>query len=114
METAVIILRAVRSQAMDANLKIGIENHEDIQAWRTRLLVEDPITTVEELVPYAVTFRLRDSVVYQTQLAPVLQVEPKSAPVRQEKPTPEEPATIRTRLAWRRPSAYIGVSHKFP
>jgi len=86
MDTAVKILRAVRSQAMDANLKIGIENHKDIQAWRTRLLIEtagkefvgsyldtgnpvfvaeDPMTTVEELGPYAVTFHLRDSVVYE-------------------------------------------------
>jgi hypothetical protein len=89
METAVIILRAVRSQAMDANLKIGIENHEDIQAWRTRLLVEDPITTVEELVPYAVTFRLRDSVVYQTQLAPVLQVEPNPLRFGRKSPRPK-------------------------
>jgi len=86
VDTAVKILRAVRSQAMDAHLKIGIENHKDIQAWRTRQLIEaagrefvgsyldtgnpvfvaeDPMTTVEELGPYAVTFHLRDSVVYE-------------------------------------------------
>ena len=86
IETAVRILREVRTQAVEANLKIGIENHKDIQAWRTRQLIEtagkefvgsyldtgnpvfvaeDPLTTVEELGPYAVTFHLRDSVVYE-------------------------------------------------
>jgi len=86
VETAVKILREVRSQAMDAGLKIGIENHKDLQAWETRQLIEtagkefvgsyldtgnpvfvaeDPRTTLEELGPYAVTFHLRDSVVYE-------------------------------------------------
>ncbi len=85
VETGVRILKEVRQQALDANLKIGIENHKDIQAWRTRQLIEaagkdfagsyldtgnpvfvaeDPLTTVEELGPYALTFHLRDSVVY--------------------------------------------------
>jgi len=86
VETAIKILREVRSQAMDAGLKIGIENHKDLQAWQTRQVIEtagkefvgsyldtgnpvfvaeDPMTTVEELGPYAVTFHLRDSVVYE-------------------------------------------------
>ncbi len=86
METAVKILREVRSQAMDAGLKIGIENHKELQAWETRQVIEtagkefvgsyldtgnpvfvaeDPFTTVEELGPYAVSFHLRDSVVYE-------------------------------------------------
>lgn len=86
METTIGILREVRSQAMDANLKIGIENHKELQAWETRALIEgagrefvgsyldtgnpvfvaeDPMTTVEELGPLAVTFHLRDSVVYE-------------------------------------------------
>jgi sugar phosphate isomerase/epimerase len=85
MEMAVKILREVRSQAMDAGLKIGIENHKELQAWETRQVIEtagkefvgsyldtgnpvfvaeDPLTTVEELGPLAVTFHLRDSVVY--------------------------------------------------
>jgi hypothetical protein len=71
---------------MDAGLKIAIENHKELQAWETRQLIEtagkefvgsyldtgnpvfvaeDPFTTVEELGPYAVTFHLRDSVVYE-------------------------------------------------
>ena len=86
VETALGILREVRSQVMDAGVKIGIENHKDLQAWQTRELIEtagkefvgsyldtgnpvfvaeDPRTTLEELGPYAVTFHLRDSVVYE-------------------------------------------------
>jgi sugar phosphate isomerase/epimerase len=86
IETAVKILREVRSHAMNAGLKIAIENHKELQAWETRQLIEtagkefvgsyldtgnpvfvaeDPFTTVEELGPYAVTFHLRDSVVYE-------------------------------------------------
>src|SRR5215467_4940900 len=86
VETAVGILREVRTQVMDAGLKIGIENHKDLQAWQTRELIEtagkefvgsyldtgnpvfvaeDPATTIEELGPLAVTFHLRDSVVYE-------------------------------------------------
>jgi sugar phosphate isomerase/epimerase len=86
VETTVKLLREVRSQAMDAGLKIGIENHKDLQAWQTRELIEtagkefvgsyldtgnpvfvaeDPMTTVEELGHLAVSFHLRDSVVYE-------------------------------------------------
>ena len=85
IETAAGILRAVRSRAIDAGVKIAIENHKDLQAWETRRLIEtagtdfvgsyldtgnpvfvaeDPLTTIEELGPVAVTFHLRDSVVY--------------------------------------------------
>lgn len=86
IETTVGVLREVRSQAMDAGLKIAIENHKELQAWETRQVIEtagkefvgsyldtgnpvfvaeDPMTTVEELGPLAVTFHLRDSVVYE-------------------------------------------------
>jgi sugar phosphate isomerase/epimerase len=85
IETGIKILREVRSQVLDAGLKIAIENHKELMAWQTRQLIEtagkefvgsyldtgnpvfvaeDPMTTVEELGPYAVTFHLRDSVVY--------------------------------------------------
>lgn len=85
IEMAIRILREVRSEAMDAGLKIGIENHKELQAWETKQVIlgagkefvgsyldtgnpvfvaEDPMTTVEELGPLAVTFHLRDSVVY--------------------------------------------------
>lgn len=86
IEMAVQILGEVRSQVMDAGVKIGIENHKELQAWETRQLIEaagkdfvgsyldtgnpvfiaeDPFTTIEELGPYAVSFHLRDSVVYE-------------------------------------------------
>lgn len=86
VETGVRMLKEVRQQVLDAGLKIGIENHKDVQAWRTRQLIEaagtdfvgsyldtgnpvfvaeDPLTTVEELGPVALTFHLRDSVVYE-------------------------------------------------
>jgi len=86
IQTALNILREVRTQVMDAGLKIAIENHKELQAWETRQMIEtagkefvgsyldtgnpvfvaeDPFTTVEELGPYAVTFHLRDSVVYE-------------------------------------------------
>lgn len=86
METAISIFREVRSQLMDAGIKIGLENHKELQAWQTRQVIEtagkeivgsyldtgnpvfvaeDPLTTVEELSPYAVSFHLRDSVVYE-------------------------------------------------
>jgi 3-oxoisoapionate decarboxylase len=86
IETALQVLREVRSQTTDAGLKIAIENHKELQAWETRQLIdaagkdfvgsyldtgnpvfvaEDPLTTIEELGPVAVSFHLRDSVVYQ-------------------------------------------------
>jgi sugar phosphate isomerase/epimerase len=86
MENAVKVLRAVRSKAMDAGVKIAIENHKDIQAYQTRQVIEtagkdfvgsyldtgnpvfvleDPMTTVEELGPVAVCVHLRDSVIYE-------------------------------------------------
>ena len=86
METAIRVLKGVRAQAMDAGLKIAIENHKDLHAWETRAVIEaagtdfvgsyldtgnpvfifeDPMTTVETLGPLAVTVHLRDSVVYE-------------------------------------------------
>ena len=86
LETAVKMLREVRSQAMDSRLKIAIEVHKDFQAWEFRQLIEtagkeftgmyldtgnpvyvfeDPMQTVEILAPYALTVHFRDSVVYE-------------------------------------------------
>lgn len=86
METVVKVLRAARSRAMDAGVKIAIENHKDLQAWEMRdvitaagreftgslldtgnplFVLEDPMTTLEVLGPYALTVHLRDSVVYE-------------------------------------------------
>ncbi|NWF83525.1 MAG: sugar phosphate isomerase/epimerase [Bryobacteraceae bacterium] len=86
IETVVKMVRAVRSQALDAGVKIAFEVHKDLQAWEFKTLVEaagrdavgiyldtgnpvfvmeDPMQTVETLAPYAVTVHLRDSVVYE-------------------------------------------------
>ena len=87
IETVIKVFRAVRSEAMDAGLKIAVENHKDLQAWEMRQLIEgagkefvgsyldtgnpafvleDPLTTLEVLGPLAVTVHLRDSVIYET------------------------------------------------
>lgn len=86
METAVRLLKAVRSQVMDAGLKIIIEFHKDLLSWELRQVVEtagkefvgvymdtgnpvfileDPLTALETLGPLACTLHLRDSVVYE-------------------------------------------------
>jgi sugar phosphate isomerase/epimerase len=86
METAVGMLRAVRTQAMDSGVKVAVEVHKDLQAREHRTIIEtagkefvgsyldtgnpvfmmeDPLQTVEVLGPYALTLHLRDSVVYE-------------------------------------------------
>jgi sugar phosphate isomerase/epimerase len=86
IETMVRLLKAVRSEAMDAGVKIAIEVHKDLQAWELKGLIEaagpefvgvymdtgnpvfvleHPMTTLETLAPYIVTLHLRDSVVYE-------------------------------------------------
>ncbi|HLH16578.1 MAG TPA: sugar phosphate isomerase/epimerase family protein [Bryobacteraceae bacterium] len=88
IETMIRLLRAVRSEAMDAGVKFAIENHKDLLCWETRQLIEgagkefvgsyldtgnpvfvfeDPMETVETLGPLALTFHLRDSVVYEAR-----------------------------------------------
>ena len=88
IETMIKLFRAVRSQAMDAGVKFALENHKDLLCWQTRQVIEgagkefvgsyldtgnpvfvmeDPMETVETLGPVAVTFHLRDSVVYETR-----------------------------------------------
>ncbi len=87
IETMIRLLKSVRSQAMDANVKFAIENHKDLQAWEMRQVIqgagkefvgsyldtgnpvfvcENPLTTLEELGPYALTVHLRDTAIYET------------------------------------------------
>ncbi|MBN9656681.1 MAG: sugar phosphate isomerase/epimerase [Acidobacteria bacterium] len=87
METAVKLLKAVRSQVMDAGMKIIIEVHKDLLAWELKQVVETagkefvgvymdtgnpvfvlehPMTTLETLAPHICSLHLRDSVVYET------------------------------------------------
>ncbi len=88
METMVRLLKAVRSEALDAGVKFAIENHKDLACHETRAVIdqagtdiagsyldtgnpvfimEDPLHTVETLGPVAVMLHLRDSVVYETR-----------------------------------------------
>jgi sugar phosphate isomerase/epimerase len=86
IDTMVRLLREVRSEAMDRQVKVAVEVHKELQAWEFAELVEragpefvgiyldtgnpvfvmeHPLTTVETLGKYAVTLHLRDSVVYE-------------------------------------------------
>jgi sugar phosphate isomerase/epimerase len=86
IEDTVSVLRAVRSRAMDAGIKIAIENHAgDMQARELKTLIEgagkefvgvcldsgnplwtieDPHLTLETLHPYVLTSHVRDSAVW--------------------------------------------------
>lgn len=86
IETLVRLVRAVRSQIVDAGLKLAFEVHKDLQAWEYRqfldeagkdvagtymdtgnpvFVLEHPLTTLETLAPYILTLHLRDSVIYE-------------------------------------------------
>jgi sugar phosphate isomerase/epimerase len=83
------VCQNVRSQAVDANVKIAIENHAgDMQAWELAMLIEeagkdyvgatldsgnatwtleDPLENLRLLGKYAVTTGIRDSVVWENE-----------------------------------------------
>jgi sugar phosphate isomerase/epimerase len=87
IESMVKVLRNMRSRAMDANVKIAIENHAgDMQGWELKNLIEaagkgfvgacldsgnpcwtleDPHATLEALHPYVLTSHVRDSAVWR-------------------------------------------------
>jgi 3-oxoisoapionate decarboxylase len=86
MESAITGLKSVRSQALDAQVKIAIENHGDFQARQVKTIIEeagkdyvascldtgnpvnvieDPLLTLEILGPYVVSTHIRDSVVFE-------------------------------------------------
>ncbi len=88
IENTVAVLRRARSRAMDAGIKIAIENHAgDMQGWELKTLIEesgkdfvgacldsgnplwtleDPHATLEILHPYVLTSHVRDSAVWLT------------------------------------------------
>jgi len=88
IESTVKVLKAVRRQALDAGLRIAVENHAgDLQAWELVQLIEsagadyvgatmdsgnaawtleDPLMNLEILAPYAVTTGIRDTAVWET------------------------------------------------
>ena len=83
------ILKAVRSQAIDAGVKIAIENHAgDVQAWQLVELIEtagpefvgatldsgnatwtfeDPYTNLQVLGKYAISTGIRDSMIWKSE-----------------------------------------------
>lgn len=86
IDAVVRVFKAVRSQVMDAGVKLALEVHKDFQAWEFRNLIEaagpdyagiymdtgnpvfvleHPLTTLETLAPYVVTLHLRDSILYE-------------------------------------------------
>ncbi len=88
IENTIAACRSVRSEALDLDLKIGLENHAgDLQARQLRSLIEeagpdyvgalidagnatwtleDPLHTLETLAPYCVTTGVRDSAIWET------------------------------------------------
>lgn len=88
IDSTVKVLHNVRTQVVDANLKIAIENHAgDMQARELKMLVEeagrdfvgvcldsgnplwtieDPHLTLDTLHPYVLTSHVRDSAVWRT------------------------------------------------
>jgi sugar phosphate isomerase/epimerase len=88
MRNTLQVLKAAKSQAMDAGVKIAVENHAgDMQAWELVRLIEeagrdhvgatmdcgnatwaleDPLQNLEILGPYAVTTGIRDSMVWES------------------------------------------------
>jgi 3-oxoisoapionate decarboxylase len=82
------VCRSVRSRALDAGVRIAVENHAgDLQAWELVTLIEeagrdyvgatmdsgnatwtleDPLASLELLGPYAVSTGIRDSAVWET------------------------------------------------
>jgi len=89
IEQTVGVLKAVRSEAVDANVRIAVENHAgDMQAWELVSLIEaagkefvgatmdpgnatwsleDPMVNLEILGPYVATTGIRDSAVWETE-----------------------------------------------
>jgi sugar phosphate isomerase/epimerase len=89
------VCQAVRTQAMDAGVKIAIENHAgDMQAWQLVNLIEacgrdfvgatldsgnatwtfeDPMQNLDLLGPYAVTTGIRDSMIWEDAGGAVVQ-----------------------------------------
>jgi len=89
MEAMVKVLKAVRSQAESAGVKLAVENHAgDMQAWELVELIEqagkefvgatmdignalwtleDPMVNLEKLAPYVLTTGMRDTAVWETE-----------------------------------------------
>lgn len=89
IEDTVKVCKSCRARALDAGVKIAVENHAgDMQAWELVTLieaagkdyvganmdsgnatwtVEDPVASLEILAPYVATTSLRDSAVWESE-----------------------------------------------
>jgi sugar phosphate isomerase/epimerase len=89
IEDTVKVCQSARSQAVDAGVKIAIENHAgDMQAWELITLVEaagkdyvgvtfdsgnvtwtleDPVDSLTKLAPYIACTHIRDSMIWETE-----------------------------------------------
>lgn len=89
MKDTLAVLKSVRQRALDAGVKIAIENHAgDMQAWQLVELIEeagtdyvgatldsgnatwtleDPLTNLEILGPYTVSTGIRDSMIWPSK-----------------------------------------------
>ena len=88
IEDTVKVCKSQRSRAMDAGVKLAVENHAgDMQAWELVTLIEaagkdyvganmdsgnatwtmeDPLASLETLAPYVLTTSLRDSAIWES------------------------------------------------
>jgi sugar phosphate isomerase/epimerase len=88
IEETIKAFKSVRSEALDLNVKIALENHSgDLQAREVKTIIEqagkdyvaacldsgnpmwcieDPFVTLETLAPWVVTTHIRDSCVFET------------------------------------------------
>jgi sugar phosphate isomerase/epimerase len=88
IEDTIKVCQAVRNQALDAGVKIAIENHAgDMQAWELITLIEaagkdyvgvtfdsgnvtwtleDPVDSLTQLAPYVLCTHIRDSMIWET------------------------------------------------
>jgi sugar phosphate isomerase/epimerase len=119
IETMVRVLKAVRKEAIDHQVKVAVEVHKELQAWEFAYLIEEagpdfvgiyldtgnpvfvmehPLTTVETLGKYALTMHLRDSVVYE---------HPKGIAVQW---VPLGKARWTSRKSWLRPASFARMS----
>jgi sugar phosphate isomerase/epimerase len=95
MADTIKVCRSARARALDAGVKIAIENHAgDMQAWEIAALceeagkefvgvtfdtgnatwtMEDPMESLEILAPYVAASALRDSMIWQTPEGAVVQ-----------------------------------------
>ena len=89
IEDTVKVCKACRNRAVDAGVKIAVENHAgDMQAWELVTLIEaagkdyvganmdsgnatwtmeDPLASLEILAPYVITTSLRDSAIWESE-----------------------------------------------